>query len=86
LSFCSCANKAQDGGYRFFGVQNFRECWAGELKPEFFKRHSVKGCWGIKPNYDECDDSVETECVGPGYYNYIYEIAPGMIMDHKNYF
>ena len=74
----SCAKLAKKGGHRFFGVQTFRECWAGELTPEFFEtKAKAKGnadCWGVRPNYKECIDYTKTKCVGSNLHNYIYEI------------
>ena len=76
---CSCAKLAKDGGHRFFGVQDFRECWAGELTPKFFVSNPKAGeCWGVRPNYEECIDNTKTKCVGRPYYNYIYEIISGI--------
>ena len=80
-AFFSCAKQAKNSGHRFFGVQNFKECWAGELKPQFFKTTAKargKGdCWGVRPNYKECSDHTTTKCVGLQQHNYIYEIIPG---------
>ncbi|CAB4023768.1 Hypothetical predicted protein, partial [Paramuricea clavata] len=66
---------AELGGYRFFGIANFAECWAGGLTSEFFDNATkVNKCWGVRPNYRECNDYAETKCVAPPVYNYIYEI------------
>jgi hypothetical protein len=79
LLFSSCSILAKDGGYRFFGVQNYKECWAGELTSQFFVSfRKANKCWGVRPNYRECNDYAETKCVGPPYYNYIYEIISGI--------
>ena len=74
----SCASLAKHGGHRFFGVQYFRECWTGELTSTYFDiSEKASTCWGVKPNYKECDDNAETKCVGTAEYNYIYEIISG---------
>ena len=79
LLFCSCAYLAKDGGHRFFGVQDYLQCWAGELTSEFFDSNAkANECWGVRPNYAECNDYAETKCVGFPYYNYIYEIISGI--------
>ena len=74
----SCAEQAKNGGHRFFGVQNFKECWAGELTPQFFetneKAKEREDCWGVRPNYTECIDHSKTKCIGSPNHNYIYEI------------
>ena len=78
-TFSSCLNMAELGGYRFFAVTDFRECWAGELTSEYFVSHAkANECWGARPNYKECNDDAETKCVGRPYYNYIYEIISGI--------
>lgn len=78
LLFSSCASLAKLGDYRFIGVQNYRECWTGELTSEYFDiSEKAKKCWGVRPNYTECNDNAETKCVGPHDYNYIYEIISG---------
>ena len=76
LLFSSCAKLAKHHGYRFFGLQEYKVCWAGELTSDFFDSNTkAKKCWGVRPNYTECVDNVETKCVGPGNYNYIYEMT-----------
>ena len=78
LLFSSCASLAKLGDHRFFGVQNYRECWTGELTSEYFDiSEKAKKCWGVRPNYTECNDNAETKCIGPHDYNYIYEIISG---------
>ncbi|XP_028401514.1 uncharacterized protein LOC114524587 [Dendronephthya gigantea] len=73
---CYCANLARNEGYRYFGVQNFKECWFGEPSNSFFTIHSkVEKCWGVRPNYKECSDKAITKCVGSAKYNYIYHIS-----------
>ncbi len=80
MLFFSCATLAKLGGHGFFGVQDFEECWAGELTSEFFENSTkANKCWGVRPNYTECDDNAETKCIGPARYNYIYEIIPGIM-------
>ena len=80
LLIFSCAKLAKNGSHRLFGVQYFKECWAGELTPEFFetnaKAKEEKACWGVRPNYTECIDHTKTKCVGSADHNYIYEIIP----------
>jgi hypothetical protein len=59
-------------------VEYFRDCWAGELSPEFFNNTAkAEGCWGVRPNYTECLDYTDTKCVGTYLHNYIYEIISG---------
>ena len=80
LPFFSCGTLAKRAGYGFFGVADFKECWAGELTSEFFDSSTkANKCWGVKPNYKECVDNAETKCVGTGHYNYIYEIISGIM-------
>ena len=84
LPFFSCAKLAKSGGHQFFGVQDLKECWAGQLKPEFFEtRKKAKGkgdCWGVRPNYKQCIDHTKTKCIGYKWHNYIYEIISGIRM------
>ena len=78
FAFFSCAKSAKLHGYRFFGLQKYNECWAGELTSDFFDSNTkASTCWGVRPNYEECVDDVETKCVGSPRYNYIYEIVSG---------
>ena len=60
-------------------MQDYRECWAGELKLDFFhSNRKARECWGVRPNYTECIDNTETKCVGRPFHNYIYKIIPGI--------
>ena len=73
----SCAKQAKSKGYRYFGLQFYGECWSGDPSVDLFKDKpaSADQCWGYKPNYAQCDDKAETECIGREEHNYIYEIV-----------
>ena len=63
-------------GYRYIGIQAYRECWTGDPTADLFKYPATNPhkCWGFKPDYRNCDDEAETECVGTFRHNYVYEL------------
>jgi len=81
---CRCANKAKELGFRYFGLQYFGECWAGN-DTSYAKLGSSEpsGCFA-KPGRVQtpCDYKVESnqcgsnlpQCVGKHVRNMVYEL------------
>ena len=86
LVFFSCATQAKLGGYGFFGVQGFKECWGGELRSNFFDISTkANKCWSVRPNYKECVDNAQEKCIGSDHHNYNYEIISGIMKNISHF-
>ncbi|XP_065057183.1 coadhesin-like [Rhopilema esculentum] len=72
--YCKCAELTEAKGYTHFGLQFYGECWSG---PSANERYNMYGkserCIGV--DYDACDDSAETDCIGKDKTNYIYQLV-----------
>jgi len=71
---CRCAAKAREGGFEYFGIQNFGECWSGNgdySKYGTFDDYNGKCSWGIEKMCDDSDDKV---CFGRQNINYVYKL------------
>ena len=67
-----CAKKVVEGGFRYFGLQFYGECWSGDHAEHLFATESKK-CIGH--NYGSCDDNTLGACTGEAGNNYVYEIV-----------
>ena len=72
----SCGKAAKDGGYKYFCIEFYGECW-GYKNFDVQKPHAgAKQCWGKRPNYDTCiHEKKNPICVGTNNHGYIYEIS-----------
>jgi hypothetical protein len=72
-----CSEEAKKRGYLYFGLQNYHECWLGDLNHidvETHRLHDKLKCWSKNPDYDRCD-AVEDICVGAALTMVIYEVT-----------
>jgi len=72
---CRCSKIARDGGYAYFGIRFWAECWGGKNQAALDKvikdgEHTSNQCSSHK--FGACDDSANTECVGKADAEYIY--------------
>ena len=66
---CRCASKAKELGYPFFGIQFYRECWAGKR----FAIHGKKRKSCVDAVHKSCAETgSERVCSGPKWTNFVY--------------
>ncbi len=68
---CHCGKKAKEGGFKYFGLQYYGECWAGN-NADFSKHGVSKNC--VNGLYQECSVAEDKACSGKGGANYMYEL------------
>ena len=73
-----CAEETAAGGYKYFGILNYAECWV-EGRPNFHNKMAPKGkCHGPRPeSYLSCDKKSLGPCVGIPDYQYVYGVEQG---------
>ena len=74
----SCGKAAKDGGYKYFCIEYYGECW-GYKDFDVQQPHAgATRCWGKRPDYDKCVHDEEKQkspvCVGTDFHGYIYEV------------
>lgn len=62
----ACAAMAQHHGFRYFGVQDYKECWSGKNGDLSYKRHGL--------SYD-CDGLAHG--IGKAWTNFVYRFKRG---------
>ncbi|XP_022796190.1 uncharacterized protein LOC111334653 [Stylophora pistillata] len=77
---CRCAERAQELGYEYFGVQNHGECFSGDnVEQSYYKDGSSKQC--ITRDFQQCPEikpgSKESQrgCIGVQGSNYVYHVG-----------
>ena len=71
----SCGKAAKAGGYRYFCIEFYGECW-GYKEFDVTQAHAgANKCWGKRPNYATCiHDQKNPVCVGTAHHGYLYEV------------
>lgn len=73
---CRCAAKTREKGWKVFGIQFFGECWSGPLAHNTYNMHGAGQPTyqfiGIPPK--PCNKSLDHECAGGEFVNYIYRL------------
>lgn len=67
----ACANFTLEGGYRYFGLQDWGECWVGD---NGYDKHG-KGM---------DDDSLCSVSVGGPHRNQVYRFLPGTYLYYRD--
>ena len=74
---CKCSEEAKKGGYLYFGLQNYYECWHSNLDHidvETRRLHDKSKCWSKNPSPFECNAVGDHVCVGASLTMVIYEV------------
>ena len=86
---CSCAKAAKEKNYKFFGIQNFAECWSGSNAKDTYQKdgasqscinterlHNATNVTKMAEKYETCpkDNLV---CAGKLGANYVYGLDNG---------
>jgi len=71
---CRCAEAAKQGGYNYFAIQFWGECWTGNDTTVNYNRNGMStNC--RNEGFDECKCN-SYNCVGMAYTNYVYKLLP----------
>merc|ERR1712096_282957 len=78
---CRCADKAKKGGYSFFAIRFWAECWGGKEARHAELDALIKDASSRASNcknhaFKHCDDAHKMECVGTKHSEYIYSLRP----------
>lgn len=79
---CDCANKTAAAGYKFFGIQFWGECWAGE-NPDVAYDSDGQSDYCFGRDFLPCDNSASSNCAGMEGVNYVYGIEVDQSSDGK---
>ena len=62
----ACAAVAQQHGFRYFGIQDYHECWSGKDGDLSYNRHGISyECYGV------------VHGVGKAWTNFVYRFVRG---------
>ena len=81
MHFCfiyRCSEEAKKSTYKYFGLQNYYECWVGNLKNVQVDTRKITDeskCWSKNPDPFKCRDVKDLACVGKGLTMVIYEVS-----------
>lgn len=62
----------------YFGLQNYYECWVGNLKNVQVNTRKIideSKCWSKNPDPFKCMEVTDQVCVGTGLTMAIYEVS-----------
>jgi len=80
---CRCRDKALNGGYSYFSIGFYGDCYAGKDKEALEKKiilpgaHASNEC--VNGDYGDCEMDDKKECVGIEDNEYIYEILQATV-------
>ena len=79
---CRCSQLAKAGGYDYFGIQFYGECWAGNAKDA--TRHGISkgGCVDASLKDGSCGPK-STECAGKCGENFVYRITSKYLLTKR---
>lgn len=83
---CECSKKAKKDGHHFFGLQNYNECWTGNLDSGIdidTRRVNNKKCWSESPGWGQCTVTDKRICVGTSWHMAIYETTSNSVIIPK---
>ena len=72
---CRCAEEAKKGGYYFFAIRYWAECYGGMDKSELevvIADKTKRSTLCKNDQFKECNDSHSDECVGNQNSEYVY--------------
>ncbi|XP_078379193.1 uncharacterized protein LOC144662284 [Oculina patagonica] len=70
---CRCAQVSKAKGFKYFGIENFAECWSGQNADKTYSKDgSSEFC--ITKEFSQCDSEDRNVCCGNKTTTFIYSI------------
>jgi len=77
---CECSKTARAGGFTFFSIRFWAECWAGKdtSAMEDILNHGEDKKTCVAGDFKPCVDNNDNDCVGTDEVGYVYYVKPSV--------